>query len=89
MLTLAGCGLHPYPPLLSLPGARQRRRQASEMEKMRGKRERRREKEGVGGAEILRSVISERPLFSLPLYISILHFMSWPRYNSFSNMYVV
>lgn len=29
VLTLAGCGLHPYPPLLSIPGASQRRRQAS------------------------------------------------------------
>lgn len=29
VLTLAGCGLHPYPPLLCLPGASQRR-QASE-----------------------------------------------------------
>lgn len=29
VLTLAGCGLHPYPPLFSVPGAKQRRRQAS------------------------------------------------------------
>lgn len=29
VLTLVDCGLHPYPPLLSFPGARQRRRQAS------------------------------------------------------------
>lgn len=43
VLTLAGCGLHPYPPLLSLPGARQRRRQASGDGENEGKWERRRE----------------------------------------------
>lgn len=44
-LTLAGCGLHPYPPLLSLPGARQRRRQASGDGKNEGERECRKEGE--------------------------------------------
>lgn len=43
VLTLAGCGLHPYPPLLSLPGARQRRRQASGDGENEGEREHRRE----------------------------------------------
>lgn len=43
VLTLAGCGLHPYPPLLSLPGARQRRRQASGDGENEGESEHRRE----------------------------------------------
>lgn len=43
VLTLAGCGLHPYPPLLSLPGARQGRRQASGDGENEGERERGRE----------------------------------------------
>ena len=42
VLTLSGCGLHPYPPLFSLPGARQRRRQASGDGENEGKR-------GAGG----------------------------------------
>ena len=43
VLTLAGCGLHPYPPLRSFPGARRRRRQASgdgENERVKGAQER-------------------------------------------------
>lgn len=55
VLTLAGCGLHPYPPLLSLPRARQRRRQASGDGENEGKRERRREGRGRGRGGGLRS----------------------------------
>lgn len=69
VLTLVGCGLHPYPPLFSLPGARQRRRQASgdgeDEEEGEGKRGGR-----SGEAEILRSVISEEAfILSSCLYL--------------------
>ena len=66
MLTLAGCGLHPYPPLLSLPGARQRRRRTSRDEENERQRERERERE----REILRSVISEKAFILSFLTIS-------------------
>lgn len=82
VLTLAGCGLHPYPPLLSLPGARLRR-QASGDGENKGKRESKRER----GAEILKSVILEKAfILCCSLY---LHFMSWPHCNSSSNMCIV
>lgn len=45
VLTLAGCGLHLYPPLLSLPGARQKRRQASGDGENEGGREEEKEQE--------------------------------------------
>lgn len=48
VLTLAGCGLHPYPPLFFLPGAKQRRRQASGDGEDEGERERER---GWGGGD--------------------------------------
>lgn len=73
VLTLAGCGLHPYPPLFSVPGAKQRRRQASRDGEY--KREsyctRRREREG-GGTVSNKCHFRKRLLFSLPHYISIL-----------------
>lgn len=73
VLTLAGCGLHPYPPLFSVPGAKQRRRQASRDGEY--KREsyctRRREREG-GGTVSKKCHFRKRLLFSLPHYISIL-----------------
>lgn len=79
MLTLAGCGLHPYPPLLSLPGARQWR-QASGDGENKGKWESKRE----SGAEILKSVILEKAfILSSSLY---LHFINCPHCNSSSNM---
>lgn len=51
VLTLAGCGLHPYPPLLSLPGATQRRRQASGDGENEGKEGECRRVEGKGGEQ--------------------------------------
>lgn len=50
VLTLAGCGLHPYPPLFSVPGAKQRRRKASRDGEYEGERyhTRKRQREGGG-----------------------------------------
>lgn len=72
MLTLAGCGLHPYPPLFSVPGAKQRRRQASRDGEYERERELVHEKETEregGGALFLRSVISQKGFYSLFLTI--------------------
>lgn len=73
VLTLAGCGLHPYPPLFSVPGAKQRRRQASRDGEY--EREsyctRRREREGLCTVS-KKCHFRKRLLFALPLYISIL-----------------
>lgn len=71
VLTLAGCGLHLYPPLLSLPGARQKRKQASGD----GENEGERESIGLWGrAGTLRSVISEKAfIFFFSLRISQFH----------------
>lgn len=85
VLTLAGCGLHPYPPLFSVPGAKERRRQASRDGEHEGERYRVRKRER-GGALFLRSVISQKAfILSSSLYF---HFMSQRWCKSSSNMCV-
>lgn len=66
VLTLAGCGLHPYPPLLSLPGARQRRRQASGD----GENEGERERQSEGESRDCKKCHFRKGLYSLFLTIS-------------------
>lgn len=71
VLTLAGCGLHPYPPLFSFPGARQRRRQASGDGEDERERECRREGEGGGaGSRDSKKCHFRKGLYSLFLTIS-------------------
>lgn len=80
VLTLAGCGLHPHPPLFCLPEARQRRRQASrdgEVEEARGWR---------------RDRVAKKCYFRKGFFVSSslhLQFMSWCCCKSSSNMCVV
>lgn len=66
-LTLAGCGLHPYPPLLSFPGASQRRRQASQDGENEGAQER---GVGAGGSRESKKCHFRKGLYSLLLTVS-------------------